>query len=41
MKNAKKKVQKLGVDAVAQARGGIKVRTTIKAGDKWSPIKWG
>jgi hypothetical protein len=41
MTKAAKKAQKLGADAVAQKRGGIKVRSTIKAGDKWSPIKWG
>jgi hypothetical protein len=35
MKKAQKKAQKLGVNAVAHARGGIKVRSTIKAGIKW------
>jgi len=39
MKKAEKKAQKLGIDAVAQAQGGVKVRTTIKAGGT-NAIKW-
>ncbi len=40
MKKAEKKAQKLGVDAVAQTRGGVKIRATIKAGSSIKLMKW-
>jgi hypothetical protein len=40
MKNESKKAKKLGVETVVQVNGGLRARTSVRAGSNIKTIKW-